>query len=177
MQTFYQLLPLGVWLFVVILITLIVWLFYTLTTRMKNNVAWLQGPVGKLVGEIGGPVVIFIVLILLSAEFIPKYTFHQDGDFIIKLNDKGYEVFRVEEQDDTIWIKSVYAASNGRVAYTCNDDPNDNSANVQDSCTCGGSGDIFADAFDCFDLRRDCENLSNTYVSESIGEGSCLPQI
>src|SRR5262245_7994954 len=63
--------PLAAWLMVVLVTTAVTWLFYLLTSSIKANVAWLQGPIGKLSVKFGGPAALFIALLLLSRSYIP----------------------------------------------------------------------------------------------------------
>ena len=70
----FQLLPLGAWLGALIVITVVTWLFYRLTTHIEKNVAWLQGPVGAVTVKFGGPAALFVFLVLLSKAYIPDHT-------------------------------------------------------------------------------------------------------
>ena len=78
---FEQLLPLVAWLLLVLVSTLITWVFYKLTSQVGRNVAWLQGPVGSMTVKFGGPTALFFALLWLSHFYIPGGTLIQlEGD-------------------------------------------------------------------------------------------------
>jgi hypothetical protein len=54
--------------------TFATWIFYTLTSQIGQNVAWLQGPIGSLTVKFGGPAALFFVLLWLGHAYVPYET-------------------------------------------------------------------------------------------------------